>query len=933
MPSEYANDLMSRVGLDTTEWKKGISELNAGLKHIETGFQASAAIMDDWSNNTDGLRKRIESLNDKLAIQKQKLDILKKAYEEEVAENGESSKAAEQLAKKMYQVKNEIERTSDSINSYTKKLDGMSLSADKVSKKLGELSSKTRTLSTASAGMLGIFGAGIVKAGQNADELNTLAKQTGLTVEEIQKFKYASDLIDVELDDMTGALRKMTKNMISTSSEVKGAWETLGVSTTDANGKAKDAVDTFYEVLNALSNVRNETERDQLAMLIFGKSANDLAGIVDDGGAALRRLGDEAENLGLIMSQDVVDGANEFNDVLDQMKAKVTASFSKGFSENAERLVPAMESMAESIVDVVSAISQMPPWATKTSIGILAISSAISPVLSVGGKMVSLFGKIKKSKLGEHLTGVARSLRSTGDAGKAAASGISSIGTAASIATPILLGLVAILGVVMHYYEKTKNEMKAIINETYDAEIEKAKETYGTEIALLNEKLDAVDSAYYEEKSLVENSYNSRIKAAEDYVKTTKKELEELRKTEEKNHKESLKRIEEESEARKKAVDDRVNQANSLLQSQIDKIDAQIEAEEKARKEAQAAEKRKALEDAVANASSLTERRNAEKELAEFIVEQETEKTSVAREELKKQLQDQIEANNKKAENEKNLIDAETNAKKAAIDKQYEDFKEGLDKRLESLDNHITVETEKAKLALDNALNIANEKYKEDTANFTAQLKQKEKEYENHLKKLEADRDKATSEIVPDVDDVWDTAKSDIIWGNLYNNGKYLSEMSKAAAMNYFNYLENPDAVLGFGQGMIASDEYSDSEIKKIKDKINKVVGKNAVGTDFWRGGLTRINEEGGEILNLPRGTQIIPHDVSIAAVKEYARQKAAETQPSVTNTYNNTYGPQQRVTQVNISGHNVATIIEPNVSEIQAIKLNQRRRAGNVYR
>lgn len=40
----------------------------------------------------------------------------------------------------------------------------------------------------------------------------------------------------------------------------------------------------------------------------------------------------------------------------------------------------------------------------------------------------------------------------------------------------------------------------------------------------------------------------------------------------------------------------------------------------------------------------------------------------------------------------------------------------------------------------------------------------------------------------------------------------------------------------------------------------------NAMGTQYWRGGLTRVNERGGEIMNLPSGTQIIPHDVSVKA-------------------------------------------------------------------
>ena len=49
-------------------------------------------------------------------------------------------------------------------------------------------------------------------------------------------------------------------------------------------------------------------------------------------------------------------------------------------------------------------------------------------------------------------------------------------------------------------------------------------------------------------------------------------------------------------------------------------------------------------------------------------------------------------------------------------------------------------------------------------------------------------------------------------------------------------------------------------------------VGENAKGTNNWRGGWTWVNEEGGELMNLPNGTQIIPHDLSEIMVKEHAR-------------------------------------------------------------
>jgi hypothetical protein len=40
-----------------------------------------------------------------------------------------------------------------------------------------------------------------------------------------------------------------------------------------------------------------------------------------------------------------------------------------------------------------------------------------------------------------------------------------------------------------------------------------------------------------------------------------------------------------------------------------------------------------------------------------------------------------------------------------------------------------------------------------------------------------------------------------------------------------------------------------------------KPIGKNAEGTDYWSGGQTLVGEKGPEIVNLPRGSQVIPND------------------------------------------------------------------------
>lgn len=43
----------------------------------------------------------------------------------------------------------------------------------------------------------------------------------------------------------------------------------------------------------------------------------------------------------------------------------------------------------------------------------------------------------------------------------------------------------------------------------------------------------------------------------------------------------------------------------------------------------------------------------------------------------------------------------------------------------------------------------------------------------------------------------------------------------------------------------------------------NSKIPENAHGTPRWGGGITRVNEKGGEIMDLPSGTRIIPHDAS----------------------------------------------------------------------
>lgn len=80
---------------------------------------------------------------------------------------------------------------------------------------------------------------------------------------------------------------------------------------------------------------------------------------------------------------------------------------------------------------------------------------------------------------------------------------------------------------------------------------------------------------------------------------------------------------------------------------------------------------------------------------------------------------------------------------------------------------------------------------------------------------------------------------------------------------------------------------------------IGGLIGSNANGTNNWRGGLTYIHERGAEIVDLPKGTRIIPHDLSKRMVDEQGGGSPVQLLvEAVPNPYFDT-----RVTQISAAG------------------------------
>lgn len=372
------------LGGDASGLSQALKDVNGDLNNTQKQLKDVERLLKLDPKNTELLAQKQKLLGDQIQNTKKKLDTLKQA-QATMDKNGVDKNSDQYMAlqREIISTEREVKGLEKASKETSNAMSGIAQAAGKVSEAAGKVADKTKALSTAAAGALGAIGGLAIKTAATADELNTMAKQTGFSVEELQKFQYASDLVDVSLSDITGAATKLKKAVSSDSKELAE----LGVKTRNADGSFRDINDIFYDTLAALGNIDNETERDAKAMAIFGKSADSLAGIVDDGGKALKELGQEAEDLGLIMSQDTVESLNEVNDKIDRLKAQAKLRLAETGAKAMEVLTPVLEKVLSLLDGLLSAIGNLSTEQLQTIMTILAVVAAISPLASLISKV------------------------------------------------------------------------------------------------------------------------------------------------------------------------------------------------------------------------------------------------------------------------------------------------------------------------------------------------------------------------------------------------------------------------------------------------------------------------------------------------------------------------------------------------------------------
>ena len=335
------------------QYKQAISEINSGLGVLNSEMKKVTAQYQDNANSVEALTAKGDVLERQLLSQKDKVEQLRAALANAVEQYGEADKRTMEWEKSLNNAEAAVANTESAIRKNNDALEkaksGMQeteKSSEGLSGKLQDLASQfgiklpagidkalsgTQNFSSGSVTAIAAVTAAVttligtykklydmtMEAAGRADDILTLAKVTGLDTDTIQEMQYAAELIDVSFDLIQSSLTKLKSNMHSASSgndKMIESFNKLGVSVTNADGSLRDAETVFYETIDALGRIENVTERDALAMEIFGRKAEELNPLIMAGSGKLKELAKEAENVNYIMSGETLEALGAVDD-------------------------------------------------------------------------------------------------------------------------------------------------------------------------------------------------------------------------------------------------------------------------------------------------------------------------------------------------------------------------------------------------------------------------------------------------------------------------------------------------------------------------------------------------------------------------------------------------------------------------------------------
>lgn len=378
-----ANNKNIKINLDYAEFSGGIQDCQRKMGLLTEEFKLQQSALGNNATEVDKLTLKQSSLAQKIDLQIQIVEKAKDRFEAIANAEGATATQVDNAQKAYMKQITTLNQLTNELADVNNKLEESGETSNSSSQSIGNLATSITTTTAVIASMISAvqqvvqaIGEVATRSTEWADDLETLSSQIGVSTTTLQEWAYASDFVDVSVETLQGSMTKLVRSMSEAqngSTSAQAAFDSLGVSYQNIDGSLKSTEQVFYEVIDALGGIENVAERDAMSMAIFGRSAQDLNTLIEAGSGSLQAYGREAQQLGIIMSQDQIQALSSMQNSFDKLNNVMNAS---------KNLLSA--SVAPLFASIADAISQVDPAILAVVGGfgsLIGVVSSLAPLL------------------------------------------------------------------------------------------------------------------------------------------------------------------------------------------------------------------------------------------------------------------------------------------------------------------------------------------------------------------------------------------------------------------------------------------------------------------------------------------------------------------------------------------------------------------------
>ena len=379
-----ASDFGLKIGVEgEKEFKSALTEINNQFKVLKSEMNLATSAFDKNEKSVEALSAKNEVLNKQIEAQKQKIETLRSALQNSAESFGENDKRTqnwqvqlnnaeaalnamerevEQNEKAIDEMGDEMDDTEGDTKDFSKAIEDSGETADDAKSKFESFKNVIGTVAKATAAAVAAIGAAAVAAGkalwnmandvaETGDEIDKMSQKIGISAESYQEWGYVFERCGTDVNNLQAGMKTLSGVIADAGNGSSSAAEKLaavGLSIDDLNGKSQD--EQLSIVIAALQDMEAGAERTSAATDLLGRSATDMAAVLNMTAEETEALKQEANDYGMVMSNEAVAASAAFEDSL----TKLTGTMSGLKNRMVGELLPGITQIMDGLSDLVA---------------------------------------------------------------------------------------------------------------------------------------------------------------------------------------------------------------------------------------------------------------------------------------------------------------------------------------------------------------------------------------------------------------------------------------------------------------------------------------------------------------------------------------------------------------------------------------------------